>query len=613
MFKFQRLMRQVGKRRVVSRRQRAKVLRAEPLETRQLLAADAIASVVSPIDPAGMASSNQTLSAISPLAASTGLASGGTTEENSTALSAVDFQYLGATKTTVGTGFEFGLAYRPETNTFFTIGNAGRAPYDLLELSVPTGGGKATLVKNWGPIDPTGRLNVPGVMVRMEGLNWDDGKLWVSWGSYYNADHSNDECLAYVTFGGGTLHLHGPWGVPGSVGSDNLRGLIATAPAELTAITGQPFISFVGKANTDQDASWGPNLVSFANPAQSPVKGQTTAEELTHWPMLDQRFIDPVSGRTINNYHSAFPRLAGDKVERISGNENVNPPLKLTYQNNVLTPEHTYIAGDGVYAGAWIKEGALDGLVYFGRVSLGSSWYGNYNAHDDESSQGVSMGNDMSSIEHPGQPLIDTAVQTRGNHADAWAWRVYFVSAADVLNTASKVQTGTATAADLQEGPTSIVKFSTLGGNVPPPPPAAGFSGSYFNAVTGVFYLLEPNGEMLEWRIAAPMAAPTPAPLATLTVSTNLHLSATLPVLGTLTVEGNVNGSLILSAGVPSPDDPATTGQGTALGEADNNSAPLSSATGSALTNDLARGATLRAAAVDLVMAAEGETLESEN
>lgn len=425
-------------------------------------------------------------------------------------LSTADFTFLGAATANINQGFLSGFAYRPETNTFFTIGGAGSRPYDLIEMSVPVGPGNSTLVKDWGDIDPNNALQSSGSLISMQGLWWDDAnqRLWISWGSYYNATHANSPCLAYLTLDTGAPVIHGPWYVSPTVGSDNVRGSIVPAPPELTAITGQPFMSLPGMGSTAQDESWGEQLVSLADPSSLPVGGTSSAEQLINWPELSRQVVNPNDGTTFNYHYSNFPRMAGDSVITIKGNDNVSPPTTLSYQTNVYINGTTMTEGDGLYQGVWIDTPQLTGLVYFGRLSLGYAWYGNPNAHADSSAQGVAYGNDLTSIMNPGQPLIDS-LNHRGNHADEWAWRAYFVSPQDVLNTASKVKAGTATPADLQISPYSIADMATLGGNVPAQGGGTTSSGIYFDSATSILYLLEPNNQILEWRLSS-NTTPTP-------------------------------------------------------------------------------------------------------
>lgn len=424
-------------------------------------------------------------------------------------LSSTDFTFLGAATTNINHGYLSGFAYRPETNTFFTIGTAGHVPYDLLEISVPVGAANSTLVKDWGDIDPNNDLQSSGSLISMQGLWWDDAnqRLWISWGSYYNPGHSNDPCLAYLTLNTGSPVIHGPWYVDPAVGSDNVRGSVVPAPPELSAITGQPFMSLPGMGSTSQDLSWGEQLVSLADPSSLAVGGTTSAEELIHWPELSKPVVSS-DGTTFTDHYSDFPRMAGDSIITIKGNDNVNPPTKFSYQANAFVNGTTMVEGDGLYQGIWIDTPQVTGLLYFGRIALGYSWYGNPNAHADSSPQGIAEGNNLTSKENPGQPLIDQ-VDTRGNHADAWGWRVYFVSPQDVLNTASKVKAGTATAADLQIAPYAITDMAKLGGNVPLPSGGTKSSGIYFNSTTGILYLLQPNNQILEWHLSS-NTTPTP-------------------------------------------------------------------------------------------------------
>ncbi|HJT34367.1 MAG TPA: DUF4214 domain-containing protein, partial [Pirellulales bacterium] len=105
---------------------------------------------------------------------------------------------------------------------------------------------------------------------------------------------------------------------------------------------------------------------------------------------------------------------------------------------------------------------------------------------------------------NPGQPLADTQLTDRGFHADQWQVNAYFVNYQDVLNAATAVKNGTATAATLQVAPSSIASLSTLGGS-PPTAGAGDLWGSYFNPTTDNYYLLLPDShELLVWHVAAP-------------------------------------------------------------------------------------------------------------
>ncbi|HJT32851.1 MAG TPA: hypothetical protein VJ783_12495, partial [Pirellulales bacterium] len=177
-------------------------------------------------------------------------------------LNASDFTYLGAQSLDQWQWYS-GLAYRPETDTFFSISNAGQGPFDLVEYSNTGAGGAFNLVKDWGNIDPNNLLQTSGAEVRMEGLWWDDAtqRLWISYGSYYNANDLNQQVLAYVTLNTGTPVIHGPWGIVASVGSDQVKSEITAAPPQLASITGNKWMMFGGSSDTNQNMSWGTGLV----------------------------------------------------------------------------------------------------------------------------------------------------------------------------------------------------------------------------------------------------------------------------------------------------------------------------------------------------------------
>ena len=410
-------------------------------------------------------------------------------------LNASDFTYLGAQSLGQYNAFS-GLAYRPETNTFFSILGAGQPPFDLVEFSNTGPSGGYNLVKNWGDLD-TGGIAAAlsgATLPQMEGLWWDDAtqRLWVSFGDYYNANHVNYQVLAYVTLDTGTPVLHGPWGVVASVFSDQVKSEITPAPPQLASITGNQWMMFGGSANTNQDMSWGAGLVSVADPSSLAAGSLTSAEEIINWPMQ----YSSVTG----DAYTDFP--SGTSVTNINGNGDVNPPTTLSYEYNELVNEGGHlIAGDRLSNYTFIDTGNVEGFIYVGLVANGYAWYGNYNAHDDTSATGVSYQNNMTSLVHPGQPLVDGNTE-RGFHADQWQYNAYFVNYQDVLNSATAVQNGTATAATLQVAPNSITSLSTLGGSND-----GGWNiiGSYFDPVTDNLYLLSAGTqELLEWHVAAP-------------------------------------------------------------------------------------------------------------
>jgi hypothetical protein len=424
-------------------------------------------------------------------------------------LSAADFQFLGAPRVPDGVGWCMGLAYRPSTRTFFSIGKAGRPPYRLVEYALPepvVGGEapRASLVKDWGPLDENQLLSPPRGMWRMEGLFWEEERqrLWLSWGNYYNAKHTNDPCLAYATLE--PLALHGPWRVPAGVHSETCRGQIKPAPSALAAVTHAPWTMFGGRGNTDQLQTWGTGLVAVGDPDNAPVGAEISAARLVHWPMLSQKFADPRQpSKQLIHYYSAFPRMNGDICRRIYGNNNVKLPNRPSYEYNVFVDDNSHLLpGDGIFHSAWIETRSRECLFYYGRVSVGYSWYGNPESHCDKSAKGQRWQNNLESLLFPGQPCIDKQGD-RGNHADQRPNRAYFVNPQDVLAAAQLAMAGRLTPVAAQVPPASIAEFENLGGDVPA---ARTLSDCYWNAGERRLYLLAPGlggggGAVLVWSV----------------------------------------------------------------------------------------------------------------
>lgn len=424
-------------------------------------------------------------------------------------LSAADFHFLGAARAPDGVGWCMGLTYRPSTRTFFSIGRAGRPPYRLVEYALPepVAGGEApsaSLVKDWGPLDEKQLLGQPRGMWRMEGLFWDEAqqRLWLSWGNYYNAKGVNDPCLAFATLD--PLALHGPWRVAADVHSEACRGQIKPAPAQLTAITHAPWTMFGGRGNTGQKQTWGTGLVAVADPGNAPAGAETSAVSLVHWPMLSQKLTDPRQpNKQLIHYYSAFPRMQGDNCRRIYGNNKVKLPDRPSYEYNVFVDDNThYQKGDGVFHSAWIETRSREGLFYYGRVCVGYAWYGNAEAHCDASEEGQRWQNNLESLLAPGKKCVGRT-DIRGDHAERWAHRAYFVNAQDVLSAAQMAMAGRLTPTLGQVPPASIAALETLGGDVPE---AHALSDCFWNADERRLYLLAPGlgggaGTILVWNI----------------------------------------------------------------------------------------------------------------
>jgi hypothetical protein len=235
-------------------------------------------------------------------------------------LTADDFRYLGRVAV-VGMGWSTqGLAYRPETETFFTVEKSGKDPYGLHEFSLPAPtlppepAPRVTPVKSWGPLNQEKRLAVKGELVSLRGLWWDaeEKRLWFNFGSFY-ASGANNPVLGCATLSDDGLKVYGPWKVSDAVHADTVKGMLFPAPPSLRKITGQRLLAFGVRGSTAQGQSWGAGLVSLEPPSTSlPAGREIAASRLIHWPMKQE------GGVAFSN----FPRVPGDEAVFIAGNGN---------------------------------------------------------------------------------------------------------------------------------------------------------------------------------------------------------------------------------------------------------------------------------------------------
>ncbi len=365
-----------------------------------------------------------------------------------------DFTYLGRAEIhDVGIAAN-GLAYRPETGTFFSISRGGLDPFRLFEFQLPDtldSSEKCTLVKDWGELNPKDILRITGrELVSMRGLLWDaeQGGLWVNYGSFY-ARSENLPCLAFVKLNrDGTHKTFGPWKVPEKVHSDTVKGMLFEMPADLRSKTGgRQFAAFGARGSTAQGQSWGTGLVSLAKPPLSlPAMSELNCQRLIHWPMrlLPRGFA-----------HSDFPREPEDKATWIIGNMNVGgKETPVSYEYNQFIPMKTYGQMDGLHSCTYVE----DSLVYIGAYGIGYCWYGNQGSHNDASAAGVKFKNNLDSLVDPDKKCSSVSIY-RGTHVEEYRLKVFILPTAAVVE---GVKLGIQTisykhAADL----------ATLGGTVP--------------------------------------------------------------------------------------------------------------------------------------------------
>jgi hypothetical protein len=486
-------------------------------------------------------------------------------------LAASDFTYLGGV--TLPGSFE-GLTYRPSTNTFFAIAHTGVRPYDLVELSFAHS--TARIVKNWGPLDVNGDLDLKGSTQDMKALLYiNDNELLVNAAQGY-VNTSNQWALASISLKSGKPVLDGgPWYVPASIGSNAVGGSLAIAPAELQQL-GYGLVMDGTDNPVAGTASWGLGYVGVQMPSLNLPAGSTlTAAQFVDWPTS----YSPAIPFT----HSDFPKLPGDAATMIRGNDNVGaikigvalggssdtitlandgtfvhgtPPVNSPvgwYVTNETTGEQLLVTGwdkttrVATTATPWLlgapQEGtsyqlflatyqsntfydmsnmtgplddmgpgvsiqlldssgqiSTEGMFYVGQVGLGYDWYGNTNAHDDETLTGDLGNNDVTSMLVAGQDLTDVEWH-RGWHTESRVLRWYIADPNAIAAAAQNVLAGTATSSDLEVSYASGGDLATLGGtltySVPHSYNDTGemfFQRSATNPSTGVLYVLEPTG-----------------------------------------------------------------------------------------------------------------------
>lgn len=330
-------------------------------------------------------------------------------------MSADDFTFVGRIKIP-GVGMTCsGLAH--DGTKFYTIGNSGSDPFNLVEFTFdetklsPDAVVNAT-VKPIGPLNVDNRLMMTGKnRASMKGLLWDAGSLTANFGSYY----ANGADLPFsCQFDVATKNL-----IRASfadIHSDFVKGMTLRAPAEL----GQPFVAFGVRGSTSQQQSWGLGLVGMDDPFGA------SAKIISHWPM-----------KTLGNLvqYSDYP---GD------------PAHPTTYLQTTSTGEvvKTPIPGSG--GGFFVMESACfvgDAMLVLGYTPSGHQWYGNPTDY---------LG--VPSMLDPTKPTTSIS-PARGAHVEAIVPTWWMVRVSDI---AEKIKAGDQHISHYATG-----KVSELGGSVP--------------------------------------------------------------------------------------------------------------------------------------------------
>lgn len=367
-----------------------------------------------------------------------------------TLLQPSDFQYQGCLRFPNITGAMVrGLAYRPDTNTFFVIGIVAGMGYPLFEVNLTApkaflGNAPAmTIARYWGELNVGGALNLFDKggkslpMQSIDGLHWDaeTQTLWGSFGSYY-ANGTDTNCIfaakidtnatanakavqpPAVTPG---LSIAGVWGV--DTHSDLVKGTINPAPPSLAAATGKKFACFGIRGSTAQGQSWGTGLVAVGDPLVVANGGQVPSEKVIHWPMEGFGTGNDPAGS--GSPYSEFPRDNLFAYINNGGDGNATNPGTGAI---VIPPNGRYQQLDGMDQFSWIETTTgKTALIYFGHVCRGYLWYGNYDTHYD-----------FTSLIWPPSKCIDTYETSRGTHAERYDPAFWLTDPAAVIGAVGK-------------------------------------------------------------------------------------------------------------------------------------------------------------------------------
>lgn len=338
-------------------------------------------------------------------------------------------------------GARGGLAYRPSSDTFFTIGNSIN-DQPLLEIRLPaaTPGSnaatapQATLVKDYGSTLWNGFLTLTSAGDFINGLWWDDANqlLWVAYGDHYSFSPTQPHLLT-VDFRTNPPTVRGPWG-----NSINMRrgwGQCVEAPAALRAITGRRLMCAGMRGSTGQTDSWGPNLIAMDAPTNATPAGVAlAAEELMFWPMVTDPFTSPQG--SFSGTRSNYPRL--DTWSWIEGMSSNHGSYQQAPYGEGLMPAKWHRTDDQGHF-AWIEDPQVHGILYFGVYSKGAGFYG---APDEvgnptQSSQLIQSRVFPKSVNPLGNGYVYSQQGgSRGTHSEFQQPCVWFIDPQEILNRA---------------------------------------------------------------------------------------------------------------------------------------------------------------------------------
>lgn len=349
-----------------------------------------------------------------------------------------DFMFLGRAKVpSVGMTCS-GLAHDPATGWWYTVGQAGNAPFNLYRLKLPptldpATLGTATQVEFVGAVNNAADiLKMNGqALVSCKGLLWEgDGKILANFGSFY-ANGFNLNCLARFDVNTKSV-VGGPWMMDASISSETVKGMTMFAPPKLAEATGMPLLSLGVKGSTPQKQSHGIGLVALANP----VAGQPTvaAKIVAHWPMKIWPGSNPVVPYSDYPNDAALPVVY---LQRAADGAVIKTPMTGTAVFHSGCPIGT-------------KH-----FIAFGSAESGNKWYGNF---DDF--------RDVPSLIDPTKPTLGNGTY-RGGYVESAVDKWWLFRAEDI---AAKFVAGDKLISHYATG-----RIADLGGGVPVPLQTIGF------------------------------------------------------------------------------------------------------------------------------------------
>ncbi len=253
---------------------------------------------------------------------------------------------------------------------FFVIGRLGQALFEVADAGFGPDFAtcpRASLIKNWGTaVYNDCRQPSSGGHLVSQGLLWDQASntLFVTYGDSYDVSPGNKPVLLAITFpsDGGTSAV-GPW--PVDVGQARVRNYLTAIPDWFAPyVAGRKLAAGAGIESGSSNASWGPGLYAIDTPVAGSSAPLTTAP-LCFYPDTAPD-ADPFDRRLHRDPH--YKPVHGTTGEPLTAST-IQYPLP-------GNGEGYWTGSDYVRTACWIDTPDVTGVLFCGRLSYGSCWYG---------------------------------------------------------------------------------------------------------------------------------------------------------------------------------------------------------------------------------------------